>query len=141
VGGLYGGGGEKGGDPGHGVVVPGPQRFGLLAKLIGVKSENEPVDGTAPERLLFERSRTWRVEILVKDGGIAPERVLLLRRLLLHVGIQRKKLESIKLVGLQKRALSHRQKNLKGGFILHCNKRPKWIWSYERRKLQERLIF
>jgi len=33
VGGLYGGGGEKGGAPGQGFVVPGPHRFGLLAKL------------------------------------------------------------------------------------------------------------
>jgi hypothetical protein len=33
VGGLSGGGGEKGGAPGHGFVVPGPQRFGLLPKL------------------------------------------------------------------------------------------------------------
>jgi len=69
-GGLNGGGGEKGGAPGQGFVVPGPQRPGLLAKLIGVKSEKEPVDGTCPERLLFERSSTWRVEILVKDTGI-----------------------------------------------------------------------
>jgi len=30
---LYGGGGEKGGAPGQGFVVPGPHRFGLLAKL------------------------------------------------------------------------------------------------------------
>ena len=96
-GGLYGGGGENGGAPGQGFVVPGPQRFGLLAKLwqnhkkvrivnirrhrflfstgrrtasedaikhpnssrnylIGVNRENEPLDGTPPERLLFERS-------------------------------------------------------------------------------------
>ena len=32
-GGLNGGGGEKGGAPGQGFEVPGPQRFGLLAKL------------------------------------------------------------------------------------------------------------
>ena len=30
---LNGGGGEKGGAPGQGFVVAGPQRFGLLAKL------------------------------------------------------------------------------------------------------------
>jgi hypothetical protein len=61
-----------------------------------VNCEKEPVDGTAPDRLLFERSlqittlaysfitqqnhqhnssvyatyRTWRVLILVKDSGI-----------------------------------------------------------------------
>ena len=32
-GGLYGGGGEKGGAPGQGFEVPGPQSNGLLAKL------------------------------------------------------------------------------------------------------------
>lgn len=30
---MKGGGGEKGGDPGHGRPVTGPQRFKLLAKL------------------------------------------------------------------------------------------------------------
>ena len=33
VGGLYGGGGEKGGAPGQGFVVPGPHKLGLFAKL------------------------------------------------------------------------------------------------------------
>jgi hypothetical protein len=31
--GLYGGGGEKGGAPGQGFVVPGPHKLGLFAKL------------------------------------------------------------------------------------------------------------
>lgn len=33
AGGLLGGGGENGGAPGHGFVVPGPQSRGLFAKL------------------------------------------------------------------------------------------------------------
>ena len=33
VGGLYGGGGEKGGAPGQGLEVPGPHKAGLLPKL------------------------------------------------------------------------------------------------------------
>lgn len=80
VGGLYGGGGEKGGAPGQGFVVPGPHKLGLFAKLIGVNKENEPVDGTSPDKLLFDRSRTWRAVIAVNDFGIGPERLLLLRR-------------------------------------------------------------
>jgi len=31
-------------------------RLSIVKDLIGVKSEKEPVDGTCPERLLFERS-------------------------------------------------------------------------------------
>jgi hypothetical protein len=76
-----------------------------------VNNENEPVDGTSPDNLLFDRSlqinrnillirgflvmprkmtwktrkantyRTWRAVIAVNDLGIVPERLLLLRRL------------------------------------------------------------
>lgn len=75
---------------------------------MGVNSEKEPVEGTSPDKLLFERSlfeiygivsykkrkrklinkekinityRTWRAVMLVKDFGIEPERLLLLSRL------------------------------------------------------------
>lgn len=41
VGGLYGGGGEKGGAPGQGFVVPGPHKLGLFAKLKKKRSRCE----------------------------------------------------------------------------------------------------
>jgi hypothetical protein len=52
----------------------------LLEKLIGVNREKEPFDGTGPDRLLLDRSRTWRVLMLVSELGIEPERLLLFSR-------------------------------------------------------------
>nr|GMD91191.1 hypothetical protein Iba_chr14dCG16990 [Ipomoea batatas] len=79
-GGTNGGGGENGGDPGQGRPVTGPQRFMLLAKLMGVKREKEPLSGTGPERRLFDRSLTCSAVILVSGMGMEPVRLLLLSR-------------------------------------------------------------
>lgn len=76
-----------------------------------MNSEKDPVDGTSPDKLLFDKSlrvqkhsqnhiiankfhrltyyispdsttyRTWRAVILVKDLGIVPDKLLLLSRL------------------------------------------------------------
>jgi hypothetical protein len=43
VGGLYGGGGEKGGAPGQGFVVPGPHKLALFAKLKKGSSVNRSI--------------------------------------------------------------------------------------------------
>lgn len=83
------GGGENGGDPGQGFPIIGPHRFELLLKLMGVNCEKEPLYGTGPDRKLFDKSKTFRPEIPVKDVGIEPDWLLLLSRLSLDRSIRR----------------------------------------------------
>lgn len=72
---MNAGGGENGGDPGQGLPVTGPHKFKLLAKLIRVNKENDPLSGTGLDNRLFDKFRNLSLVSFPIVSGIGPEKL------------------------------------------------------------------